>query len=183
MPVLDAFLCRPQTEMMLAGPPRFAAVGVLVGRLTYQSGRSSIRSAARVPSSEKRLRDAVARFWMAVDSGVPPQIDFERDGPLLALLYPHETPGKIVVGRRTGDDRIGRTCSGWRQDIKDQIGTAQNSNSASTMRIKAKLEDGEAAIIPGWRLTPKQIMRRKEYAVKAIMAIACCAIAGRIAWT
>lgn len=148
------------TLMMLSNAV-FGAIGVIViGDYTYET---KIYDVPRHAASEKRIRDAVKQFWADVEAGHAPEIDFTRDGPLLALLYPRETPGKTVDLR--GDNEISGLLD-ERDHRKCRIDEDKQRVDEIDTEIKLKLTDNESALVRGWRLTYRE-QHRKEHMVKA----------------
>ena len=143
-------------QMMLVPRCTWGAIGVLiVGEFKYETRVYEIE---RNKGAEMRLRTAVAEFWQKYDAGDIPQVDFERDGDLIALMYPTATPGKIIdlqtdnaIGELLERREILRTTA---KDIDKRLETCENE-------IKAKLGDAEAALVPGWYVSLKT-QHRKE---------------------
>jgi predicted phage-related endonuclease len=118
-----------------------------------------------VPSHDgawRRIQDAVAKFWADVAAGKEPQIDYKRDGDLIAALYPHETPGK-VIDLRTDNHLPDLLAS--REAVKAVIKKGEGTLGEIETEIKAKLGDAEGAMINGWYVTLKQ-QTRKAHTVK-----------------
>jgi predicted phage-related endonuclease len=147
------------TEMMLDDADFGVVAALVVGDFEFALHLIDV---PRHAATEKRIRDAVEEFWRKVDSGAPPTIDYERDGALLAAMYPHETPGKIVDLRT--DNRIVELLE-ERTTLAASVDQVKEALDACNNEIKAKLGDAEAAIVQGWRLTFKE-QHRKEYTVK-----------------
>jgi predicted phage-related endonuclease len=116
----------------------------------------------RHPAAERRIQDAVQKFWSDIAEGKVPQIDFRRDAPVLAIMYPRETTGKSVDLR--GDNRITELL-----DTRERAAAAEKAAEAEKQtaenEIKAKLEDAEIGVVNGWRLSFRQ-QTRKEHMVK-----------------
>src|SRR5215831_8186588 len=144
------------TEMMLDDADFGVVAALAVGDFEFSLHLTDV---PRHAASEKRIRDAVEEFWRKVDSGMPPTIDYERDGALLAALYPHETKGKVVDLR--GDNRIVELLE-ERERLNDAVEHVKAALEACSNEVRSKLADAEAAIVPGWRLTFKE-QHRKEY--------------------
>jgi predicted phage-related endonuclease len=143
------YLLQVATEMMLMGAS-WGAIGALeIGEFTYQG---HIFEVTRHRSAEIRLRTAAAEFWRAYDADEIPAIDFERDGDLIALMFPNETPGKLID--LSTDNAIGdllqtrEILKDTEKDVKKRLKTCEDT-------IKAKLGDAEGALVPGWRVTLK----------------------------
>ena len=148
------------TELMLVGADFGMVAALVVGDFTFDIVTHFV---PRHVTAEKRIREAAENFWLHVDSGVQPKIDYERDGPLLAALFPRETPGKVIDLRT--DNRILQLLE-ERESVLGGQSVAEDRLSCINTEIKSKMEDAEAAIVPGWRVTFKQ-QHRKEHTVKA----------------
>jgi hypothetical protein len=116
----------------------------------------------RKAQAEQRIRDAVGKFWRSVDAGEQPRADYTRDGSLLALIWPRESPGRVLDLR--ADNRMPELLA-ERERLKGIIKEANEKGEAIQAEIAEKLQDAEAAICAGWRLTYKQ-QTRKAYSVK-----------------
>lgn len=111
----------------------------------------------RIPAAEKRIDDIAAAFWRDFDQGIPPKIDYERDGALIATLYPQEVEGKVIDLRHDNrmpellelDDRLAAEAK--------EIDTARK---AVANEIKMKVGDAESALVNGWRVTLKSTTRK-----------------------
>ena len=66
--------------------------------------RDALLHRARAPRAERKIQDAALRFWANVRDGVQPNVDYEHDAGLLAVMFPHHTPNKTVDLR--GDNRL-----------------------------------------------------------------------------
>jgi predicted phage-related endonuclease len=148
------------TEMMLDDADFGVVAALAVGDFEFALHLIDV---PRHAATEKRIRDAVEEFWRKVNSGAQPTIDYERDGALLAALYPHETPGKIIDLR--GDNRIGELLE-ERERLGTSVDQIKQALDACNNEIKSKIGDGEAALVPGWRITFRE-QSRKEHLVRA----------------
>jgi predicted phage-related endonuclease len=148
------------TEMMLDDADFGVVAALVVGDFAFEL---HIFDVPRHAATEKRIRDAVEAFWHKVDSGQQPTIDYERDGPLLAVLYPRETKGKIIDLH--GDNHIIELLE-ERERLDEAVEHLEAAFNACNNEIKAKLGDAEAAVVPGWRITFKE-QHRKEHTVRA----------------
>jgi len=147
------------TEMMLADA-EFGVIGVLViGDFTFELKTYDV---PRHAAAEQRIRETVKKFWRDVESGMPPKIDFERDAALLAVLFPKETPGKILDLRF--DNEIAELLE-ERDKLSVEADIAESRVEAIETQIKSKLEDAEGALLRGWRMTFK-LQTRKAYSVR-----------------
>jgi predicted phage-related endonuclease len=155
------YLLQLATEMMLVPDCTWGALGALIiGDFTFDA---KVFPVDRNAKSEIRLRTAAAEFWRAFDAGDQPVIDFERDGDLIALMFPTETPGKIID--LSTDNAIGDLLE-RRQILKDTEKDITKRLKACEDEIKHKIGDAEGALVPGWRLTWK-LQNRAEYTAPA----------------
>jgi len=155
------YLLQLATEMMLIPDCTWGALGALIiGDFTFEA---RVFPVERNRKAELRLRTAAAAFWLKFDAGDQPVIDFERDGDLIALMFPNETPGKVID--LSTDNAIGDLLE-RRQILKDTEKDVQKRLKAAEDEIKAKIGDAEGALVPGWRVTWK-LQHRSEYTVPA----------------
>jgi len=147
------------TEVMLDNA-EFGAVAAMVlnSRLdTY------VYDIPRHAASEKRIVEAVKAFWANVETNTEPKPDYSRDGPLIAMMWPREKPGKVIDLR--GDNALPGLLEDrerWKGIAKEASGHLETINA----EIADKLRDAEAALVRDWRLTYKE-QHRKEYMVRA----------------
>jgi predicted phage-related endonuclease len=141
------------TEMMLDDADIGAIGALVVGDYTWET---HIYDVPRHPATERRIRNAVANFWDDVAAGREPTIDYARDGALLAVLYPHETPGKTID--LTGDNELPEKLDRLER-LKGEIKAAKTEQDTITNEIKSKMRDAEIAMVQGWRLTLKETHR------------------------
>lgn len=154
------YLLQASQEMMLVPGCTWGAVCALViGDFTFHAHVYAIK---RDAPTEARLLESAAKFWEAFDAGDQPVIDFERDGALIALMFPNETPGKIID--LTGNNMIGELLD-QRESLKDVLKDAGSRLTAVDNEIKVIMGDAEAALVDGWRLTHKT-QKRKGYVVE-----------------
>lgn len=144
------------TEVMLADAA-FGAVAVqVVGDYAWDT---HIIEIPRHKPSEHKIRVAVNCFWQAFDAGQVPEIDYERDGALMALLYPREREGSIVD--LTRDNRAIWLCA-ERARQADIIKQAEAIKESVETELKEKIGDHEAALVNGWRVTLKTTHRPEK---------------------
>jgi len=155
------YLLQVATEMMLVPNCTWSALGALVvGDFKFEA---HVYPVDRNRAAEIRLRTAAAEFWQTFDRGDQPVIDFERDGALIALMFPTEVPGKIVD--LSTDNLIGELLQ-RREILKATAKDVDTRLKATETEIKEKIGDAEAALVNGWRVTLKT-QHRKEYSVAA----------------
>jgi predicted phage-related endonuclease len=148
-------------QMMLVPGCTWGAIGALViGEFKYET---HVYEVDRNEKAETRLRGAVAEFWQTFDRGDLPAIDFERDGDLIALMYPTATPGKVID--LTFDNAI-RELLEQRESLRAGADEVEKLLKTCENEIKAKLADAEMARVNGWRVTFKS-QHRKAHEVKA----------------
>lgn len=117
----------------------------------------------RHEAAERRIQDAVAKFWDDAEHGKAPAIDYERDGALLAAMYPHHREG-ATIDLRADNAILGLLEE--REKLKAGIATNEDKVKAIETEIRAKLTDNEIGLVNGWRLTLRE-QHRKEHMVKA----------------
>lgn len=148
------------TEMMLADADFGVIAALVIGDFTFDLMTYDV---PRHAAAEKRIRDAAEKFWQHVATGVQPAIDYERDGPLLSVLFPRETKGKVLDLR--SDNRIVELLE-ERERLRGYLDVTKDQLECVETEIKSKLTDAEAADVRGWRVTFKE-QHRKEFTVKA----------------
>ena len=116
----------------------------------------------RHPAAEQRIRDTITAFWRDFDAGILPKVDYERDGALIALMYPNETPGKIVDLRH--DNRMPELLADYER-LSAELKDVDKARDAVGNEIKMKIGDAESALVNGWRVTLK-LQTRKAHQVK-----------------
>lgn len=117
----------------------------------------------RHAGAEQRIRERVAEFWRDVDAGKEPQIDYERDGALVAAMYPHHVEGKSVDLRH--DNRMPEILAEL-ETAKATISEAKKRCDALETEARAKIGDAETALVAGWRVSLREQFR-KEHLVRA----------------
>jgi len=142
------------TEAMLWGAD-FAVAAVYID--DPWNDDCHICEVARHPAAEARIRDAVAKFWMDVEFGVEPAVDYARDGELIAALSPDELPAKTID--LTGDNML-PVILAERAKLKDDVDAAQKRLIEIDNEIRAKMGDAAVAHLPGWTITLKRQERR-----------------------
>jgi predicted phage-related endonuclease len=147
-------LIQLSVEMMLLPDCTWGAICVLVvGEFTFEA---HVYPVDRNRGAEVRLRTAAAEFWRVFDAGEQPAIDFERDGALIALMFPHEVKGKVLD--LSGDNALPDLLE-RREILRGTATDIEKRLKACETEIKAKLGDAETAILPGWKVTLKTTHR------------------------
>ena len=116
----------------------------------------------RIVGAEKRIDETAAKFWRDFDAGVPPKVDFERDGQLIALMYPTEIAGKVIDLRH--DNRMPELLE-LDERLRAEMKELETAHKAVANEMKLKIGDAESALVAGWRVTLKS-QTRKEHVVK-----------------
>lgn len=143
------------TEAMLEKAD-FGAVGVLtIGEYAFDAHVIEI---ARHAAAETRILAAAESFWGAYDKGEEPQPDYQRDGEMIAAMYPTAVQGKTVD--LTGDNRIHELLEA-RQLNGGIIKEAEVRKKEAEAEIRHKLGDAELAIVRGWKVTCKTTHRKE----------------------
>jgi predicted phage-related endonuclease len=122
----------------------------------------SVYEVPRHDAAERRIQDAVAKFWTDAAEGRAPAIDYTRDGALLAAMYPHHREGASIDLR--GDNELPELLE-EREAIKANVTIDEARIAEIEARLKEKLTDNEIGLVHGWRLTLRE-QHRKEYTVK-----------------
>jgi predicted phage-related endonuclease len=147
------------TEMMLAGAT-WGAAAVYIDDPWCDD--CHICEVARHDGAEARIKEAVAKFWLDVEFGNEPAVDYARDGDLIASLYPAAVPLKSID--LTGDNHL-PVLLAERAVAKEAIRVAQERCIEIDNEVKAKMGDAEIAVIDGFAITLKN-QHRKGYEVK-----------------
>jgi len=141
------------SEMMLAGAA-WGAAAVYID--DPWNDDCHICEVPRHDAAEARIREAVANFWLAVDFGNEPAIDYARDGELIAALYPEAVPLKSID--LTGDNVLPAILA-ERAAAKEAIRVAQERCIEIDNEIRAKMGDAEIATLDGYVITNKTLTR------------------------
>lgn len=111
----------------------------------------------RIIGAEKRIDETAATFWHNFDQGIPPKVDYERDGALIALMYPTEVVGKVVDLRH--DNRMPELLD-MKERFAAEAKALETAQKAVDNEIKMKIGDAESALVNGWRVTYKTTTRK-----------------------
>lgn len=112
--------------------------------------------------AEGRIMDAVTNFWSDVEAGRMPKVDYERDGALLAVMYPRHVPGKILDLRM--DNRMPELLI-QRDGVQQVMKKGKQTLETIETEIKAKLTDAQGAMCNGWNVSFKE-QGRSGYTVE-----------------
>lgn len=148
------------TEAMLAG----AALGIIAA-LVIDPWKLDLHiyDVPRNATAEKKIMDGVRQFWADVEAKREPKADYKLDGALLAQMFEHETPGKIVD--LTNDNMMPELLD-ERERLSDAIKDAEIKKKTIETEIKAKIGDAEFALTRAKRISWKTV-NRKAYTVAA----------------
>ena len=117
----------------------------------------------RHDGTERKIREAAAKFWDDVAAKREPKADFARDGELITMLYrsvQQANPSNVIDLRQ--DNRIYELLEELER-VKAEIKIAEEAEEKCKTEIKAKLAGASAAILTGWRLTHKIQHKRGHY--------------------
>lgn len=142
------------TEMMLAGAT-WGAAAVYIDDPWCDD--CEICEVARHAGAEQRIRDAVAKFWLDIEFGIEPALDYARDGELIAALHPDEIPAKTID--LTGDNML-PVLLAERERLNADVAAAQTRLIEINNEIRAKMADAAIATLDGWVITLKRQERR-----------------------
>lgn len=116
----------------------------------------------RHEAAERRIQDSVAMFWEGAAMGRAPKVDHERDGALIAAMYPHHREGSSIDLR--GDNQLPELLD-EREALKANVALEKARIDAIETELRTKLTDNEIALVNGWRLTLRE-QHRKAYEIK-----------------
>lgn len=121
-----------------------------------------VRDVPRHPAAEAQIRVIADSFWKMVDAGLQPAPDFARDAETIAMIH-RAKPGKEID--LSADNRL--------RDVLEEREThrllaKRHGEAVDTLdtEIKAKMQDAEIGLLPGWKVTWKE-EQRKAYMVPA----------------
>lgn len=113
----------------------------------------------------QRLVEEVALFWNRVDTGAAPDVDYGRDGALIAGLHAQDDGTQIDL---SGDNRIA-TILAEREALKaiEQAGTeAGKKRKDLDVEIIAKLGDAASGRLADGRVVIAKTVKRSGYSVQ-----------------
>ncbi|MBO0715738.1 MAG: YqaJ viral recombinase family protein [Rhizobiales bacterium] len=149
------------SESMLVGAA-FGVVGVL--QIHAFDLACGINEIARHPGAERKIADAVAKFWDDVANGREPDPDYGKDAALLQAIAPHEVVGKTV--NLSGDNEL-PTLLDQREQIMTALDGYEKRKDEIETQIKFLMRDAEAITgLPDWSITWKT-QHRKEFTMPA----------------
>jgi putative phage-type endonuclease len=142
-------------EAMLAAAD-WAMVAALV--IDTYSAELVLHDVPRHQGAERRIRDAVQRFWQAVDAGQPPAPIYSEDAEIVDALYPANVPGS---SRDLSSDNMLPVLLAERAEIKARMSADEARCKAIDTELKAKIGEAEEASLPGWKISWKAQHRRE----------------------
>lgn len=148
-----------QTELMLHPEAEFCAVAALI----IDPWRFDVAIYETEPHKEshERIARATVDFWERVEDGRQPQADYDRDGRVLAALYPRERIERPDVDM-SADARIAELLRARRSLVTAKRDNARRLGAINT-ELKAKLRDAESGYGPKWRITWKTQERKPRF--------------------
>lgn len=150
---------------VLAGGDLAGASWCGVAALIYDSpgtGTFVYSPVERNAEVETRIRDAVARFWAAIDIGKQPPLNYALDADVIAALHPDakiKEPLDLSADNRIRDLLIER--AGIKTKFKELEPDEQRCDAIEA-EIKDKLGAHQLATLPGWRLSWKEQVRKER---------------------
>jgi predicted phage-related endonuclease len=139
------------TEAMLSNAHR----GIIAALVVDGSLPLHLHEVERHRDAERRIKEDVQKFWASVEAGKEPQFNYERDGALLAAMYPHDDGDELDL---RADNRAPAVLE-ERETVMGQITSLKKRKDALDAELIAKLKDAPSAKINGWRLTFKEQTR------------------------
>jgi predicted phage-related endonuclease len=146
------------TEMALAEVEIGTIAALVIGPFDLDLQLYEVPRNAR---AEKRLRDAVAKFWDDCDNLRPPTIDYERDRAVVDFLYPHAKPNSVIDLR--ADPGLPELLA-EREALMAQIKKADDRKQSIETELRAKIGEFESGLVHGWRVSLRD-STRKAYSV------------------
>lgn len=137
------------TELLLEYEATWGAVAALV--VDPYRLECPIFDVPKHAGVEKKITDAVRKFWADIETGQEPQPDYGRDGVLVERLYPDELPGRL-------DDWTGENMMpvllAEHAEIADRMKADAARRDEIETEIKFKLGEAAGATLGGdWRIT------------------------------
>jgi predicted phage-related endonuclease len=154
-------LLQAQTYMYLTGAPsaKFAVLPVS----DWAPMDIHIVNVVRRQGIIDKIRERAAAFWEAVDHGVVPPFDYEKDTAAIKAIYAGVTEGKEIDLRNDIEIIKDLDVLEHQKAIKKE---AESTITSIENRIRAKMRDAEFAAIPNGQMTLKTV-NRKECTVAA----------------
>jgi hypothetical protein len=148
------------TEMFMASAA-FGAVAVML--VDPHNMDCVILDVPRHAGAESKIVNETRRFLRDIRAGIEPEADFERDGAVLKLLVPRETPGSAIdlTGNNELPDLFARRAA-MMAEMK------RYKKRCEIIENKLRLIMGDNATVTGldgWGVTYK-VQHRKGYVVE-----------------
>lgn len=115
----------------------------------------------RHADAERKIRDKAAWFWDCVKTGKQPPPDFNRDGDVLAALYPRERLEYPDVDMNA-NDRV-RELLAMRRGLIGQKRSIGEALGRVNTELKSIVADAQSAYGQGWRVRWKTVERAPSY--------------------
>lgn len=144
------------TEMLLADAEIGAIAALVVDGWNFDL---HIYDVPRNHGAERRIREAVVKFWDNVAAERPPKVDYARDDRLMQIIYPRQTPGKEIDLR--GDNRIIEALE-TRETLMAQMKAMDAAKGEIETELREKIGDAETALVRGWRLSLKEVVVKEH---------------------
>lgn len=144
------------TEQRLAGVA-WGAVAALL--LDPNNPRLAIREFERHDHAEKRIIEAIKKFWKSVKDDTPPSPDYARDSGTINALYPQDNGRTVDLSH---DNRLPELLA-RREALMQQsepLKEIRRELEAINTEIAAKIGSATYATLPGWKLSRK-LQKRK----------------------
>lgn len=133
-----------QHQLGLTGR-KFAYIGALIGG-------NRVVLMKREPDTQiiDKLKVAISNFWAAVAAGVAPSPDFVRDAEVIARLYNHAEPGKILNAQ---DDAEILALAQEYQQAAAQAKAAEEARDAAKAKLLMRIGDCEKVLGQGFTIS------------------------------
>lgn len=154
------YLLQTLTEGLLLGAKHNLIAALVIDTF---SAELYLHDVPRHEQAEQRVIQIALDFWQAVQAGVRPKADPQRDNDTLQALYPHSTPEPVLDLTR---DNMLPGLLDERERIKELVKDGERDLVAIDTEIKDKLGPHERAQLPGWKLSWKSV-DYKEFTVPA----------------
>lgn len=115
----------------------------------------------RHAAAEQQIRTIGQEFNQNLLDGRYPAPDYKRDAETIKAMYPNAEPGTVLD--LATDNRLGELLP-KRAELKARIKADTEAAEEIDTEIRAKLGDAETALLPGWKVTLKDMIR-KSYTV------------------
>jgi predicted phage-related endonuclease len=110
-----------------------------------------------------RLRNEAKDFWRTVREGQPPTYDYERDGGLLARLYPDDNGETVDL---SGINELPELAAEY-ADLARIVKAGEERRKAIKTRFLAEMKEAQIATFNGQVIATAKTTKVKAYEVKA----------------